>query len=121
MPQGLVPSGAGRGMPSAAAAGLNVAVPGISTSVGGRSSFTTNPYSAHLAGRSRTAGAPPKDDDEAVDTKLVQLAQDTSHKRHHKGDDREEEDEGADETKGSDIEDMTAASVSEGQGSAKPR
>ena len=119
-PQSTVPSGAGRGLPSAAAAGLTVAVPGAGTSLGGRSFFATNPYSARPAGRLQTAGAPTKDDDEAVDAELSHLAQDVSWKRQHEGDNGDGDGEGTEETDGSDIEDMTAPSVRKGKSRQSP-
>ena len=111
VPQGTVPSGAGHGISSATVAGLTVAVPSVGASLGGQSFFTTNPYSSRPAGRSQAAGTPSKDDDDAVNTKLSQLAQDGSHKRQRKGNDGDGdgEGEGADETNGSDIEGMTAS------------
>ena len=103
------PRGAGRGLPSISSAGLAVMTPGLITSVGGQSSFATNPYSARPAGRSQAAGAPSKDSDEAVESDIAKLARDARHKHHLEEDDGEEEEEGADETDGSDIEDMTAS------------
>ena len=105
----------GCGLPSATAAGLTVAVPGAGTSLGGRSFFATNPYSARPAGHSQTAGTPTKDDDEAVDAKLSHLAQDVGQKHQHEGDDGDSDGEGTEETDGSDIEDMTAPSVRKGK------
>ena len=120
-PQSTVPSGAGRGIPSTAAAGLTVAVPGVSTSLSGRSFFATNPYSSCSTGHSQTAGVPSKGDDEAVDTKLSQIAQDVGHKRQHNGDDGDDGDgEGTEETDGSDIEDMTASSAWKGKSRQSP-
>ena len=92
-------------MPSAAAAGLTVVVPGVSASLSGRSFFATNPYSSRSTGHSQTAGAPSKGDDEAIDTELSHLAQDIGRKRQHDDGDGE----GTKETDGSDIEDMTAS------------
>ena len=82
---------AGRSISSAAAAGLTVAVAGVSTLSSGRSFFATNPFSTRPVGHSQTSGTPAKDSDEAVDSDLYKLAQDTSRKRQPVGDDAEEE------------------------------
>ena len=95
-----VSSGAGRGLPSAAAAGLTVATPGVGTSVGGWSSFATNLFGVHPVGRSQRAGAPMKDSDTAVNSDLFKMASDATHKRTHEGDNGDDDDEGADETEG---------------------
>ena len=65
---GTVPHGVGHSVPSLSSAGLSVATPGLSTSVGGRSSFATNPYSTRPAGCSQTTGVPSKDSDKAVES-----------------------------------------------------
>ena len=93
-------------MPTAAATGLTVAVPGATTSFGGRSSFAFNPFGARSTGQLQTAGAPPKDDDEAVESDISHMARDIGRKCHHEGD--EGDGDGTEETDGSDIEDMTA-------------
>ena len=115
-----VPSRAGRGLPSAATAGLAVATPGVGTSVGGRSSFATDPFGARLGGCSQTAGAPVKDSDAAVDSDLFKMASEATHKRTHEGDDGDDEEEGADETEGSDIEDMTISTSRRGKARHSP-
>ena len=56
-PQSTASGGAGRGISSAAAAGLTVAVAGVSTPSSGRSFFATNPFSTRPAGHSQTSGA----------------------------------------------------------------
>ena len=115
-----VPSGAGHGLPSAATTGLTVATPGVDTSVGGRSSFATDPFGVHAGGRSQTAGAPMKDSDAAVDSDLFKMASDASRKRMHEGDDGDNEKEGCGETEGSDIEDMTISTSRRGKARASP-
>ena len=115
-----VPSGAGRGLPSTAAAGLTVATPGVGTSVGGRSSFATNPFGVRPVGRSQTAGTPVKDSDAAVDSDLFKMASDVTRKHTHEGDDKDDNDEGADETEGSDIEDMTVPTSRRGKARQSP-
>ena len=90
---GTAPRRAGHVLPSVSSAGLAVATPGLGISVGGRSSFATNPYSARPAGRSQTAGAPSKDSDEAVESDITKLAQDAGRKRHLEEDDGDEEEE----------------------------
>ena len=109
MTPGTVPSGAGHGLPSATAVGLTVATPGVSTSAGGRSFFTINPFSAHPTGHLQPAGVPTKDGNKALDSDLTRLATDVARKRQHEGNDGDNKDEGTGETDGSDIEDMTAS------------
>ena len=111
-------------MPSAAMAGLSVAIPGFSgsshsssaSSLGGRSSFAINPYRACLSGCSHTADTP-KDNDEEVMAHLCNLVQNvslmqaqgaahTSDKHHHEGDDDEDKGEEDKEDGGSEVEDM---------------
>ena len=119
------PRGVGRGIPSAAAAGLSVAISGASSSsypvstasLGGRSSFLLKPYSSHPRGCSHTAGAP-KDDDEAVDTDILNIACDVRHKCHHDGNDSNG-DEG-EEDDGSGIEDMTVGHGCKGKSQHSP-
>ena len=115
-----VPSGAGHGFPSAAAAGLTIATPGVSTSGGGRSSFATDPFGTRPGGHSQTAGAPMKDSDAAVDSDLLKMASDASRKCTHEGDDGDDEEEGAAETEGSDIDDMTISTSRRGKARASP-
>ena len=119
-PQSTASGGAGRGISSAAAAGLTMAIAGVSTPSSGRSFFATNPFSTRPAGHSQMSGAPAKDSDEAVDSDLYKLAQDASRKRQHAGDDAEEEDDGTEETDGLDIEDMTAAATRRGKARQSP-
>ena len=106
--------------PALLLAGLTMATPGVSTSVGGRSFFTTNPFSAHPAGHSQTTSAPVKDSDETVDSDLTKLARDVGHKHQHEGDDGEDEDDGTEETNGSDIEDMMASTARKGKARQSP-
>ena len=106
---GTVPREAGRSIPSISSAGLSVTTPGLGTSVGGQSSFTTNPYSTHPAGHSQTAGVPSKDSDETVESDLTRLARDAGCKHHFEEDDGDEDEEGAEESDGSDNDDMTAS------------
>ena len=116
---GTAPRKAGSAAPTISSAGLAVATPGLSIPTGGRSSFATNPYIARPAGRSQTAGAPSKDSDEAVASDITKLAQDARRKRHLEEDDGDDEEEGTEETDGSDIEDMTVP-VKKGKGKQSP-
>ena len=90
-------------------AGLTVATPGISVPAGGRSSFATNPYIARPAGRSQSAGAHAEDSDKAVTSDISKLAKEASQKRHFEEGEGDDEEEGTEETDGSDIEDMTVS------------
>ena len=114
-----VPRKAGSTAPTMSSAGLTVATPSLTVPVGGRSSFATNPYIARPAGRSQSAGGSSEDSDKAVASDIAKLAQEASRKRHLEEGDGDDEEEGNEETDGSDIEDMTVP-AKKGKGRQSP-
>ena len=118
-PPSTVPRKAGCAAPTMSSAGLTVATPGLSVPAGGRSSFATNPFIARPAGRSQPVGARSEDSDKAVASDIAKLAQEASRKHHLEEGDGDDEDEGNEETDGSDIEDMTVP-VKKGKGRQSP-